>query len=106
MWPTSSPGSRSRDRWIRLRGTELVPRRGWTERCTRCGRAWALTDRRWRCSCHGLLDLQGPLDEPPSWAEWLEDATPVREVRPGLWLKMEQVLPTGSFKARGASSML
>jgi threonine synthase len=30
----------------------------------------------------------------------------VREVSPGLWLKMEQVLPTGSFKARGASSML
>jgi threonine synthase len=83
-----------------------VPRRGWIERCARCGRAWALTDRRWRCTCGGLLDLQGPPGDPPSWVEWQEEATPVRAVAPGLWVKMEQVLPTGSFKARGASAML
>ena len=80
--------------------------RAWVEYCTRCGRAWALTDRRWRCACGGLLDLAGPRGDTPSWAVWGEDPTPVRQVAPGLWLKMEQLLPTGSFKARGAAAMI
>jgi threonine synthase len=83
-----------------------VPGPAWIERCTGCGRAWSLAQRRWRCDCGGLLDLQGPAGDTPAWAEWREEPTPLREVRAGLWLKMEQVLPTGSFKARGASAML
>jgi threonine synthase len=35
-----------------------------------------------------------------------EDATAVRAVAPALWLKLDQNLPTGSFKARGAAVMV
>jgi threonine synthase len=86
----------------------------WAERCTRCGRAWAVTDAPWLCSCGGLLDLVGPAIDPlaePWPYPWervtlREAPTPTRQVRPGLWVKMEQHLPTGSFKARGAESMI
>ncbi len=86
----------------------------WTERCVRCGRAWALADAPWSCPCGGLLDLIGPVVDPLA-APWPypwekvslgEAPTPIRELRPGLWVKMEQHLPTGSFKARGAATMI
>ena len=61
----------------------------------------------WRCGCGGLLDLDGPVS-----AEW--DAlgpagtpTPLAEV-PGLdgvAFKLEYLLPTGSFKDRGAAML-
>ncbi len=86
----------------------------WTERCARCGRAWALADAPWSCPCGGLLDLTGPVIDPLAepwpypWEKVTlgEAPTPIRELRPGLWVKMEQHLPTGSFKARGAATMI
>jgi threonine synthase len=78
----------------------------WVERCVRCGKAWGPPDHRWRCGCGGLLDVQGPVGELPPGAEWRETPTPLREIQPGLLLKMDQLLPTGSFKARGAAVMI
>jgi threonine synthase len=77
------------------------------ERCIRCGVAWRLEDRVWQCRCGGLLDLQGaPAGSALQGWEWAEEPTPLMEVGEGLWLKMEQGLVTGSFKARGASAMI
>ncbi len=50
--------------------------------------------------------MHGPAGELPPGARWGEVPTPLQEVRPGLWLKMDQLLPTGSFKARGAAAMI
>ncbi len=101
---------------------------GWAERCRRCGRTWEPADRRWLCTCGGLLDLEGPpLDPLPAgegprsvwryrhvlpvagdgtaWERTTmgEGDTPLLEIRPGLWLKLDHVMPTGSFKDRGAA---
>ena len=98
----------------------------WREVCTRCGRVWALSDRRWLCACGGLLDLAGPLADPlrggsagsplARYAAALPpgagDAdlglavTPVVEVRPGMLVKADYEQPTGSFKDRGAAVMI
>lgn len=96
----------------------------WREPCSVCGRVWSLSDRKWLCSCGGLLDLVGPLADPfasgdsplvrygaalPPGAATVDlgmSVTPVAEVEPGLWVKAEQAHPTGSFKDRGAAVMI
>jgi threonine synthase len=103
---------------------------GWLERCSRCGRALRLEELRWCCACGGLLDFQPrPVDPIPEgrampgmwrYAAALpsvgdgrpgrvslgEEATAAISVAPALWLKLEGSLPTGSFKARGAATMI
>jgi threonine synthase len=108
----------------------------WIEVCRRCGDLAAIGARRWRCGCGGLLDLHGPAGADPvprpadgpaaPWSLWRyravlptagdssfwqrvtlgEGLTPLIPVRPGLWLKLDHVAPTGSFKDRGASVMM
>jgi len=102
----------------------------WRELCSRCGRIWSLADRRWRCSCEGLLDLLGPQVDPidrgatgtrsessleryraalPPGAGDVDlglDVTPLLPVAPEMWVKCEFEHPTGSFKDRGASVMI
>ena len=98
-------------------------------RCAACGRGHALSDLRWRCAdCHGVLDLDGftpvmpaladlatrrptlwryagalPIDEPPGITLG-EGMTPLVSA-PGLAgvaLKVDYLMPSGSFKDRGA----
>jgi len=106
----------------------------WIQWCRRCGQGWDLADPQWRCRCGGLLDLQGPQVDPvaaievgsPPWSLWRyraalpwagdesawqrvtlgEGMTPLLPVRPGLWCKLDQVMPTKSFKDRGAAVMM
>ena len=97
----------------------------WVLVCRRCGRVWARSERGWRCRCGGLFDLQGPRADPlspaPKWSLWRyssslpcsgervtlgEGLTPLVPVRPGLWCKLDYVMPTGSFKDRGATVLM
>lgn len=100
-----------------------------TLRCTGCGRAHPLADLAWRCAgCGGVLDLAGftPVmpapsvlrDRPPTLWRYAE-ALPVAEPAdigmgegmtpligapgdPGVGFKVDHLMPTGSFKDRGA----
>ncbi len=101
----------------------------WQEVCARCGRAWDLSARLWRCRCGGLLDLVGPVVDPlaglsaPPAGPYLQryrsalppggaqvdlgaEVTPAVPVRPGVWVKADYEQPTGSFKDRGAAVMI
>src|SRR5579862_9453388 len=105
---------------------------GWMEACRRCGTLAPVGRVRWRCGCGGLLDLHGPAADPipgpgaeRPWSLWRyrdvlpfagdsscwervtlgEGLTPLIPVGPGLWLKLDHVSPTGSFKDRGAAVM-
>ena len=81
----------------------------WPEVCIRCHRTWSLTDRRWLCSCGGLLDLLGPPGALPPGARDVDlgmEVTPLRQVDEGRFVKLDYELPTGSFKDRGASAMI
>lgn len=99
-------------------------------RCTRCAATCSLDELVWCCQrCGGLFDLDGHVPalpaEPPEWAggaagigryagtlpvavpETLsmgEGQTPLVRLtdRPGVAVKLELLMPTGSFKDRGA----
>ncbi|WP_229076834.1 pyridoxal-phosphate dependent enzyme [Actinoplanes sp. DH11] len=98
-------------------------------RCADCGRTHELGSLAWRCAaCHGVLDLDGFTPSLPSRAEltrrppslWrYAEALPIAEPPaltlgegmtplvgapglPGVRLKMDYLMPTGSFKDRGA----
>jgi len=98
-------------------------------RCTACGRDYALDELAWCCRyCHGVLDLVGFTPAVPSTAAlarrkptlWrYAEALPIAEPtgislgegvtplitapdRPDVLLKVDYLMPTGSFKDRGA----
>ena len=97
--------------------------------CAACGWSGSLTSLAWRCpSCRGVLDLAGQAAGLPGLASLRErvpslwryrEALPVAEVaglsmgegmtpllngpgRPGVAVKVDYLMPTGSFKDRGA----
>jgi threonine synthase len=100
-------------------------------RCTCCGVQYALDARLWRCVCGGALDLVLPTPQirpelvqrrssdlwryrealPPlaSQVSLGESMTPLiacdHRRRP-IWLKCDYLLPTGSYKDRGAAILL
>jgi threonine synthase len=104
-----------------------------TLRCVTCGRDHPLTDLPWRCArCHGVLDLAGftaalpdratlrdrppalwryaealPVDEPPDITMG-EGMTPLLSIpgHPSIALKADYLMPTGSFKDRGAALLV
>jgi threonine synthase len=100
-----------------------------TLRCATCGREHPLSDLPWRCAaCHGVLDLAGFTPAMPALTElatrrptlWrYAEALPIPEPhditmgegmtplvtapgQPGVVLKADYLMPTGSFKDRGA----
>jgi threonine synthase len=100
-------------------------------RCARCDRHYGADDRRWRCSCGGALDLLLPplrlapnLIEPraPNFWRYREALPPLdRQVSLGesitplsvldhrgrrISLKCDYLLPTGSYKDRGAAILM
>jgi threonine synthase len=100
-------------------------------RCARCAKRYAADERRWQCSCGGWLDLLLP---PPCIVRELVQQRPpdlwrYREALPPLasrvslgesmtplfpfehrgreiWLKCDYLLPTGSYKDRGAALLM
>jgi threonine synthase len=91
-------------------------------RCFRCGSQWPLETARVTCDCGGVLDLPLQPPTPPSGTSALPQgrtwvsaeamrraslgARPTPLVRwrddADVWLKCDHLLPTGSFKDRGA----
>jgi threonine synthase len=99
--------------------------------CTDCGRECALTEPIWRCECGGTLDIsftatfdRQQIDRYGStmWryrgaipiagdniVSLYEGCTPMGTLSvhgQPIWLKFDHVLPTGSFKDRGASVLV
>jgi threonine synthase len=97
-------------------------------RCARCDKHYRTDDRRWRCVCGGALDLRLPTpriapdlvrQRPPdlwryrealppltsrvSLGENMTPLIPFDHRRREIWLKCDYLLPTGSYKDRGAA---
>jgi threonine synthase len=102
-----------------------------TMRCARCDQHYRADDRRWQCRCGGALDLllpplrispdlvqQRPPDLwryrealPPlagrvSLGESLTPLIPFGHRGRTIWLKCDYLLPTGSYKDRGAAMLM
>ena len=100
-------------------------------RCPACGTTYPLDARVWRCRCGGALDLDppaGPLEPerirqrahdfwryaealPPlgervSLGETMTPLVPWRHRRRQAWLKCDYLMPTGSYKDRGAAVLV
>jgi threonine synthase len=93
--------------------------------CTACGRRYAVQTLAWRCACGGVFDIASrefqfnpegldrnslwryesalpvPFDERISVGEGLSPIVPC-STRPNLRLKLDYLMPTSSFKDRGA----
>jgi threonine synthase len=97
--------------------------------CTSCGNQFDNTDLRWRCDCGGVLELEPPhydgqLCDTSSTGVWrypwlLPDIAPADRIslrEPttplitssllGAHLKLDYLLPSGSYKDRGATVMV
>ena len=100
--------------------------------CTACKKEYELSSPRWRCDCGGLLDIhfQPKIDpgevsarRPNLWRyreaiplppgteiiTFDEGFTPLLRVEFGgrpVWVKQDQLFPTGSYKDRGASVLI
>jgi threonine synthase len=100
-------------------------------RCARCGAQHALDTRLWRCTCGGALDLVLPTPQirpeavqqrPAELWRYLEALPPLanrvslgesmtpliacEHRRRPIWLKCDYLLPTGSYKDRGAAVLI
>lgn len=99
--------------------------------CTECGKRTPVTTREPKCSCGGLFELDFT---PPKWDEskidrsqwsqfryrefmalegdaWKsvtmgEGMTPIIELEPGMFVKVDYAMPTLSFKDRGAAGLV
>jgi hypothetical protein len=100
-------------------------------RCSRCNKLYEAEERRWKCDCGGALDLLLPpahlspnlvQHRPPDLWRYREALPPLaRQVSLGetitpfipithrgraIWLKCDYLLPTGSYKDRGAAILI
>jgi threonine synthase len=100
-------------------------------RCARCGAQYALDTRLWRCACGGALDLALPTPQirpeavqqrPADLWRYVEALPPLANRvslgesmtpfiacdhrRRPIWLKCDYLLPTGSYKDRGAAVLI
>jgi threonine synthase len=97
--------------------------------CTSCARQYDNTELRWRCDCGGVLELESPhydgqFCDPSSTGVWrypwlLPDIDPRNRISLGepttplitssllgAHLKLDYLLPSGSYKDRGATVMV
>lgn len=99
--------------------------------CEQCGGRYAVTEQIWRCQCGGALDLLLPVPHlsstviqrrPPDLWRYFEALPPLdHRVSLGesmtpfipfdhrgrmVWLKCDYLLPTGSYKDRGAAILM
>lgn len=96
-------------------------------RCSDCGATFPLDQPVWRCPCGGLLDLPLVTDrgfevDRATGSLWRyrsmfpvpgvarvtmgEGMTPLVAEAPGVWLKLDFLMPTLSFKDRGSSVLV
>jgi threonine synthase len=100
-------------------------------RCGRCDQHYRADDRRWQCRCGGALDLLLPplrmspdlvQQRPPDLWRYREALPPLasrislgESMTPlipfdyrgrAIWLKCDYLLPTGSYKDRGAAMLM
>jgi threonine synthase len=100
-------------------------------RCTRCSKPYEVEERCWKCNCGGSLDLLLPRlrfspdlvqHRPPNFWRYREALPPLTtQVSLGesmtplisiehrgrdIWLKCDYLLPTGSYKDRGAAILI
>lgn len=101
-------------------------------KCYQCNQKYPIFDRRWRCDCGGVLDIQFspsldeskviqrapnlwryrdaiPLPEdaqPVSFSEGLTPLLPVVLSEKTLFVKQDYLFPSGSFKDRGATVLI
>jgi threonine synthase len=100
----------------------------WEQRCGTCGETWPVPAAVWRCSCGGLLELDGPpattiVGDVGRWSMWRyepvlpplrgwekvtlgEGMTPVVTLGEGVRVKVDFLNPTLSFKDRGAALLV
>ena len=78
--------------------------------CEKCKKEYPLNSKSYHCSCGGLFRLyKNSADEIPNDISIGEVQTPLLPITFGkqnLYFKMENLNPTGSFKARGAKAMI
>lgn len=100
--------------------------------CQKCGQSFSLNEPIWRCDCGGLLDIDFspsfdlqkisksqptmwryrealPVGQDDSIVTFGEGFTPLTSIRIGgrqVWVKQDQLFPTGSYKDRGAAVMI
>ena len=99
--------------------------------CTKCGKTYPLSTLQPCCSCGGLFELDDPIPnwdasridaktwslfryrdfmtlEGDAWKEVTmgEGLTAAIPLMPGLWVKMDYMTPTLSFKDRGAAALV
>src|SRR5437588_8085301 len=97
--------------------------------CSRCGKIYPVAELAWRCSCGGILDVKHfatplperniltrrqptlwryiealpvPIDYAVSMGEGMTPLVPAPDL-PGAWIKLDFLMPTLSFKDRGAA---
>jgi threonine synthase len=100
-------------------------------RCAGCDKRYGVDERRWRCACGGALDLLLPAPliapdlvrrRPPDLWRYFEALPPLssrvslgENITPlipfhhrgrEIWLKCDYLLPTGSYKDRGAAILM
>ena len=92
--------------------------------CQSCDREHSLNDPIWRCTCGGILDIRFlarfgegaeryrhaiPIERDENIVTYGQGYTPVMRVPLGegaAWVKLDSLLPTGSFKDRGAAVLV
>jgi threonine synthase len=78
-----------------------------TRNCDSCGASYGYADRAWRCHCGGTLSIAEHGASPR--IDLGEGSTPVvrlRHLAGEVYAKLEFMAPTGSFKDRGAATMI
>lgn len=100
--------------------------------CTECGVSYTLNEPLWRCRCGGLLDVEFqprferkkikrrkptmwryreaiPIEKDSDIVSFDEGFTPLIKIPISgrlIWVKQEQLFPTGSYKDRGSSVLV
>lgn len=102
----------------------------WTIQCARCQRVATYNPAQWRCACGGPWELPHPLPfhhqairphrpgiwryeelwpfqrDPITLGEGWTPLIPLSSFDPRLWVKLDYIMPTGSYKDRGTATGL
>ncbi|SRR6056297_2885809 len=74
-------------------------------KCNNCGKLFDISTKRYKCECGGLFNLEGKISDTKINLDLGEGDTPLLKKEldgKNIWLKMDYLQPTGSFKDRGA----
>ena len=74
-------------------------------KCNNCDKLYDIATQKYQCDCGGLFNLEGDISNTKINLDLGEGNTPLLEKElngKNVWLKMDYLQPTGSFKDRGA----